>query len=108
MIDGHKVLHTSTNRKAFWFWKDYERSTDTTVLQAYRTKPSEEKQSAEISIKMQMVQVNGHGYKVMSHSSFVFTCGYLIPAPQFGGEVLKVHTRDNVYFIVNDGEYISK
>lgn len=106
IINGNRVLHTSTNRRAFWFWKDYEISTTNTVLQAYRTKPSEEKQGAEMSIRLKMVEQNGHSYKVMSHSTFCFTCGYLIPTKY--GELLRVETRDNTYYIVNDGEYISK
>ena len=106
MVNGHKVLHTSTNRRAFWFWKDYERSTETTVLQSYRTRPSEEKQGIEMSIRLRMVEQNGHGYRILSHNTFAFSCGYLIPTEY--GEVLRVETKANTYYVINDGEYISK
>lgn len=106
IVNGNKVMHTSTNRKAFYFWRDYERSTETTVLQCYKTKPSQKKQDIEQGILQTMEKQNGHGYKVMSHNANVFSCGYLIQTQC--GEILRVETKANTYYIVNDGEYISK
>lgn len=106
IVNGNRVLHTSTNRRAFWFWKDYERSTTNTVNTAYKTRPSDAKREIEQGILRDMVEQNGHTYRVLSHNGFCFSCGYLIPTEY--GELLRVETKANTYYIVNDGEYISK
>lgn len=106
MVNGNKVLHTSTNNKAFWLWKAYENSTETTVFQSYRTRPSREKEAIEKSILQDMTEQNGHNYRVLSHNTFAFSCGYLIPTEY--GEVLRVEIKANTYYVINDGEYISK
>lgn len=106
VVNGNKVLHTSTNYKGFCIWKAYNESTETTVLQSYKTRPSREKEAIEQGILRDMTDQNGHGYRVLSHNTFAFSCGYLIPTEY--GEVLRVETKANTYYVINDGEYISK
>ena len=98
-IDGIKAIYTSTNEKACYFWNCYERSDTTTVLQAYRTKPSQAKENAERAILQEMCENGGTGYRILSHSGFVFTCGYLRTVDDV--QVLTVHTKSNKYIIIN-------
>ncbi len=99
------MMTTSKNKRAFHFYMDYLRSNCRSVDSAYVTRPSDAKRQAEKDILERMQSEGGNSYRILSHSGFVFTCGYVIPDVDNGHDVLVVDTRDNTYRITIDGEY---
>ena len=95
-----QTLRTATNRKGFYFWTDYERSDTDSVRSAYRTRPSIYKEQAEQAIINRMQEEGGHGYRILSHNTFGFTCGYLLD-----DNTLIVDTKDNTYKVIYTGDY---
>lgn len=109
------MMKTSTNKKAYDFLRAYLRATDTSVLTAYG-RCSTYKINAENEIRQRMLKENGHGYKVLSHNTFGFTCGYIIPTTEITEDIngntevhetniLVVDTKDNTYRIICDEVY---
>ena len=99
-----KTINTATNKKAWELWQAYNKATDDSVLTAYKTSPSYAKINAENDIKKRMIEENGHGYKVMSHNTFGFTCGYLVDISNIT-KLLTVDTKSNTYRVLFNGVY---
>lgn len=99
-----KTINTATNKKAWNLWQEYENASITSVQDAYKTGCSNLKIQAENNIKKRMLDENGHGYKVLSHNTFGFTCGYLMDVSNIT-KLLTVDTRDNTYRILMNGIY---
>lgn len=99
------MMKTSTNKRAYWFYRDYVNSTCDSVDNAYITRPSDAKRQAERDILNRMQSEGGRDYRILSHSGFVFTCGYIIPQADNGHDVLVVDTKSNTYRITVDGNY---
>jgi len=85
------MMKLSTNKEARGIYRRYLDSNERSVFECYRTRPSIYKEQAENSIIAEMNDLDGYGYKVISHSGFVFTCGYLVRIED--KEVLVYHTK---------------
>lgn len=97
------MMKTSRNKEADRIWKAYQNSTIDRVMKAYRTRPSVYKEAAEQDILLEMVNSGGHDYRIISHSGFVFTCGYLVELEE--GQALIYHTKTRREVILIDGAY---
>jgi len=97
------MMKTSRSKEAYRVWKAYQNSSIDAVWKAYRTRPSEAKEAAEMQILLEMVDAEGHDYRIISHSGFVFTCGYLVELEE--GTALIYHTKTRREVILIDGEY---
>ena len=98
-----KTTKTAHNREAYYIYRSYENSDIYTVLNAYVTTPSIYKINAENAIIQEMIENNGHGYKIISSNGFQFSCGYLVDID--GIETLVYHTKSNVRYIQYNGIY---
>lgn len=105
MMNKNDYMTTATNKKAWELWNSYQRANENidSILKAYKTKPSTEKLEAENDIKKEMTENNGYGYKVLSHNTFNYSCGYLIDF--VNTQLLVVHTKSNVYKVLFNGNY---
>ena len=97
------MMRTSRNKEAWRIWVAYKNSNIRSVNDAYRTRPSDAKREAEADIKEEMFHADGTNYKVISHSGFVFTCGYTVETEK--GFVLVYHTKARREEILFDGGY---
>lgn len=97
------MMRTSRNAEADRIFKAYQNSTTDSVMKAYRTRPSVYKQDAEQDILLEMVNSGGHDYRIISHSGFVFTCGYMVDTEE--GQILVYHTKTRREEILIDGNY---
>lgn len=88
------MTRTLTQSRAYAFIQAYLESTDRSVYDVYE-RPSYEKVNAERKIKWEMLEEGGKDYRVISHNTFMFTCGYT------KGNDLHVFTNANEYIIYN-------
>lgn len=106
MSNKKDYLTTATNKKAWDLWNEYQRTNGNidSILKAYKTKPSIEKIEAENKIKREMMENNGHNYKVLGHNTFNYSCGYVIDF--VNTQLLVVHTHCNTYKVLFNGVYM--
>lgn len=71
------MMKTSTNKTARSIYERFFDSETYNVVDAYKTRCSDYKISAENDIKAEMFKNNGYAYKIISANGFMFTCGYL-------------------------------
>ena len=90
------VLRKST-QKAQRFIRSYERSDYTRLRQVYGSY-SFAKEIAEYQCLQSMNVMGGSGFRIISHNSFGFSCGYIVDR-ESGTKALIVHTPSNVYCI---------
>lgn len=98
------MMRTSRSKEADRVWRAYQNSTTDSVMKAYRTRPSQAKETAEQQILQEMRENGGFLYRIISHSGFVFTCGYLVETEE-GKEILVYHTKTRREEILIDGDY---
>lgn len=104
MREKKDYMTTATNKKAWELWKEYQGTSGNidTIVKVYG-RCSDEKINAENDIKKEMYENNGHGYKVLSHNTFNYSCGYVIDF--VNTQLLVVHTKCNRYKVLFNGNY---
>lgn len=78
------------------FIAEYEHSTYTSVEQCYSS-PSDRKLRAQSHCIECCFLVNGYGFRIISHNTWVFSCAYKYINIRTGYEHMIVHTGYNVY-----------
>ena len=88
-----KTLNKNTQRAEWWI-KTYFKSHYFSVNQFYKN-CSSSKVQAERSCINRMIELNGHGYKVLGGNCMFFTCGYMDKTEN----TLYIETHENTYKI---------
>ena len=102
------MMKTSRNKEADRIWREYcskfrLNENISSVMDAYRTRPSTAKLEAEKRILKEMQELNGYGYIIMSASNWFFSCAYAVETT--AGTMLIYHTKGNRREILFDGQY---
>ena len=88
------TIKASTKRGSD-FLAAYYRSRDTRLSDVYG-RYSTEKSRAEADCKKTMLETGGSGYRILSHNSNVFTCGWITKDGN-----LRVETACNTYLVID-------
>lgn len=83
-------------KKARALVQDYERSYNYGLNQCYASY-SYAKAFAEVRCREKMLDMGGHGFKILSFNSQTFTCGWLYEDKETGVIMLNVETYRNTY-----------
>ena len=86
-----------TTKKAEHMIHAYEKSTASTIWQAYG-KPSDRKVSAYQKIVKEMSEAKGYGMRITGAGSDIFSCAYVLKDPE-GHRYLIYHTPSNRFAI---------
>ena len=78
--------------------QDYERSYNYGLNQCYASY-SHAKAVAEVRCREKMLDMGGHGFKILSFNSQTFTCGWLYEDKETVVIMLNVETYRNTYTI---------
>lgn len=91
-----KTINNNT-KQAERYINAYNRSEIFTLNQAYKT-PSTRKTRADYNCRLLMQSEGGHGYKIISYNSSVFTVAWI------AGNALRIKTAANSFIIPNAAE----
>ena len=91
-----KTINNNT-KKAQAFINAYNRSSIFTLREAYAN-PSTDKTRADYNCRIMMQEEGGHGYKIISHSPYIFTVAWIT------GNALRIETACNSFVIPDAAE----
>lgn len=80
------------------FIKAYDDSCVDMLYEVY-DKPSQAKLNAEAICMGKMWHEGGEDFRIISHNTFTFTCGWRVTHPETGVVMLRVETANNSYIM---------